>query len=51
MWAGEMNTFGSEFRIARANDDKTFGWKICTLALVQILLMKMNPNLVMRVLQ
>ena len=21
MWAGEMNTFGSEFRIARANDD------------------------------
>ena len=28
MWAGEMNTFGSEFRIARANDDKTFGWKI-----------------------
>ena len=27
-WGGEMNTFGSEFRIARANDDKTFGWKI-----------------------
>ena len=28
MWGGELNTFGSEFRIARANDDKTFGWKI-----------------------
>ncbi len=27
-WGGELNTFGSEFRIARANDDKTFGWKI-----------------------
>ena len=27
-WAGELNTLGSEFRIARANDDKTFGWKI-----------------------
>ena len=27
-WGGEMNTFGSEFRIARANDNKTFGWKI-----------------------
>jgi len=27
-WGGEMNTIGSEFRIARANDDKTFGWKI-----------------------
>ena len=28
MWGGDLNTFGSEFRIARANDDKTFGWKI-----------------------
>jgi len=28
IWGGEMNTIGSEFRIARANDDKTFGWKI-----------------------
>ena len=28
MWAGELNTVGSEIRIARANDDKTFGWKI-----------------------
>jgi len=28
LWAGELNTLGSEFRIARANDDKTFGWKI-----------------------
>ena len=28
MWAGELNTIGSEIRIARANDDKTFGWKI-----------------------
>jgi len=27
-WGGEMNAFGSEFRIARANDSKTFGWKI-----------------------
>jgi len=27
-WGGELNTFGSEFRIARANNDKTFGWKI-----------------------
>ena len=27
-WGGEMNSFGSEFRIARANDSKTFGWKI-----------------------
>ena len=27
-WGGELNTFGSEFRIARANDRKTFGWKI-----------------------
>ena len=27
-WGGELNTFGSEFRIARANDSKTFGWKI-----------------------
>tara|TARA_B100001063_G_scaffold69323_1_gene63388 strand:- start:6084 stop:9020 length:2937 start_codon:yes stop_codon:yes gene_type:complete len=28
IWGGELNTFGSEFRIARANDSKTFGWKI-----------------------
>ena len=28
MWGGDLNSFGSEFRIARANDDKTFGWKI-----------------------
>lgn len=28
IWGGEMNTVGSEFRIARANNDKTFGWKI-----------------------
>ena len=28
LWAGELNTIGSEWRIARANDDKTFGWKI-----------------------
>ena len=28
LWAGELNTVGSEFRLARANDDKTFGWKI-----------------------
>jgi iron complex outermembrane receptor protein len=28
MWGGDLNTFGSEFRIARANDNKTFGWKI-----------------------
>ena len=28
MWGGDLNTLGSEFRIARANDDKTFGWKI-----------------------
>ena len=28
MWGGDINAFGSEFRIARANDDKTFGWKI-----------------------
>ncbi len=28
MWAGELNTIGSEIRIARANDEKTFGWKI-----------------------
>ncbi len=28
MWGGDLNAFGSEFRIARANDDKTFGWKI-----------------------
>lgn len=28
MWGGDLNSFGSEFRIARANDNKTFGWKI-----------------------
>jgi len=28
MWGGDLNSFGSEFRIARANDSKTFGWKI-----------------------
>ena len=28
MWGGDLNSFGSEFRIARSNDDKTFGWKI-----------------------
>ena len=28
LWAGELNTLGSEFRIARSNNDKTFGWKI-----------------------
>ena len=28
VWAGEMATLGTELRIARANDDKTFGWKI-----------------------
>jgi iron complex outermembrane receptor protein len=28
MWGGDLNAFGSEFRIARANDSKTFGWKI-----------------------
>ena len=28
MWGGDLNTFCSEFRSARANDDKTFGWKI-----------------------
>jgi iron complex outermembrane receptor protein len=28
MWGGDLNAFGSEIRIARANDDKTFGWKI-----------------------
>ncbi|MGA0956431.1 MAG: TonB-dependent receptor domain-containing protein [Flavobacteriaceae bacterium] len=28
VWAGELNTIGSEFRIARANDNDTFGWKI-----------------------
>ena len=28
VWAGEMSTLGTELRIARANDDKTFGWKI-----------------------
>jgi len=27
-WGGEYNALGSEFRIARANDSKTFGWKI-----------------------
>ena len=28
LWGGELNTLGSEFRIARSNGDKTFGWKI-----------------------
>ena len=28
MWGGDLNAFGSEIRIARANEDKTFGWKI-----------------------
>ena len=28
VWAGEMSAIGTEIRIARANDDKTFGWKI-----------------------
>ena len=28
LWGGEMNTMGGEVRVARANDDKTFGWKI-----------------------
>ncbi|MBL6677919.1 MAG: carboxypeptidase-like regulatory domain-containing protein, partial [Flavobacteriaceae bacterium] len=28
VWAGELNTIGSEFRIATANDNDTFGWKI-----------------------
>jgi len=28
LWAGELSTIGSEWRIARANEDKTFGWKI-----------------------
>tara|TARA_B110000438_G_scaffold296490_1_gene341279 strand:- start:38 stop:2971 length:2934 start_codon:yes stop_codon:yes gene_type:complete len=28
VWAGEMNTVGSEFRIARSNEQKNFGWKI-----------------------
>ena len=27
-WGGDLNTFGSELRIANSNDDKTFGWKI-----------------------
>jgi len=27
-WGGDLNTFGSEVRIANANEDKTFGWKI-----------------------
>ena len=46
-WGGELNTFGSEFRIARANDSKTFGWKInARLILVMIsLMMKMNQTL------
>ena len=28
VWAGEMSAIGTEIRIARANSDKTFGWKI-----------------------
>ena len=28
LWGGELNTLGGEFRIARANDNKKFGWKI-----------------------
>ncbi len=28
VWAGEMSAIGTEIRIAQANDDKTFGWKI-----------------------
>jgi len=28
VWAGEMAALGTELRIARANADKTFGWKI-----------------------
>ena len=28
VWAGEMSAIGTEIRIARANDNKTFGWKI-----------------------
>jgi iron complex outermembrane receptor protein len=28
MWGGDLNAFGSEIRIARANENKTFGWKI-----------------------
>ena len=28
VWAGEMAAIGTEIRIAKANDDKTFGWKI-----------------------
>ena len=28
VWAGEMSAIGTEIRIAKANDDKTFGWKI-----------------------
>ena len=28
VWAGEMSAIGTEIRIAQANADKTFGWKI-----------------------
>ena len=28
VWAGEMSAIGTEIRIANANSDKTFGWKI-----------------------
>ena len=28
VWAGEMSAIGTEIRIADANSDKTFGWKI-----------------------
>ena len=28
VWAGEMSAIGTEIRIAQANNDKTFGWKI-----------------------
>ena len=27
-WGGDLDTFGSEVRVASSNDDKTFGWKI-----------------------
>jgi iron complex outermembrane receptor protein len=28
VWAGEMSAIGTEIRVAQANNDKTFGWKI-----------------------
>ena len=28
VWAGEMAAIGTEIRVAQANNDKTFGWKI-----------------------